>query len=134
MMLRFGLLLFTFFGTAAAQSHFSDVLQILLTKSRVVVIPVNVLGIANRLRIISSAYSIAALRNSSLLFVWQSNEDCAAEFQSLYTFKTTGIPVAAVTVDAGLTNGEFEKAVRYTTSTVAMQSRLSVGRSTHGIF
>jgi hypothetical protein len=124
-MLIIGLLLVAFIATTATQSHFPSTLQILLTKGRVVVIPVNVLGLANRLRIISSACTIAASHNASLLVVWQGNEDCAAEFQDLYTFKSSGI--AAVAVDAGLTNGEFEKKVRHTISTVCIQNDLSVG-------
>ena len=44
-----------------------------------------VIGLANRLRIISSFYSIASLRRYVLIIIWMPSEDCHVNFFSLFS-------------------------------------------------
>lgn len=49
-----------------------------------IVLPVDVLGLANRLRIIASFYAIAKYSHRSLVVVWAPSEECNVEFDELF--------------------------------------------------
>lgn len=88
-----------------------------------VILPVNALGLANRLRIMASAYSIAVRANRSLTVVWQRNEDCMAPFTDLYLMPT-GINV--VDWDELSDNAAFSTSVRRAIRSSAAEKGLTV--------
>jgi hypothetical protein len=49
-----------------------------------IVVPVDVLGLANRLRIIASFYAIAKSSHRSLVIIWAPSEECNIEFDELF--------------------------------------------------
>jgi hypothetical protein len=58
-------------------SYFSSEVFDFSTKSYLVV-PIYVLGLANRLRTMSSLYTIAKVTNRSLMVIWVPSSDCNA--------------------------------------------------------
>jgi hypothetical protein len=91
--------------------------------SNTIVIPVNVLGFANRLRIIASAYSIAVKTLKRLVVVWQPNEDCMALLSDLYSL---GEEVQFVMVEGPSDNRAFVQYVRTSIHSIASEKGLSV--------
>eukprot|EP01036_Dinobryon_divergens_P029622 gene29622-38745_t len=52
---------------------------------KVLVLPVDALGLANRLRIISSLYSIASVERQVLIVIWIPSEDCRINFSAIFS-------------------------------------------------
>lgn len=48
------------------------------TEEKYIVVPIYILGLANRLRTMSSVYSIAKVTNRKLIVIWVPNMDCNA--------------------------------------------------------
>ena len=49
------------------------------------ILPVDSLGLANRLRIISGFYSIATVEKYTLIVIWIPSDDCTTDFYSIFT-------------------------------------------------
>mmetsp|Transcript_24691 Transcript_24691/g.36396 ORF Transcript_24691/g.36396 Transcript_24691/m.36396 type:complete len:477 (-) Transcript_24691:265-1695(-) len=74
-----------------------------------VVIPVDVLGLANRLRIMASAYSISQTMSRKLIIIWTASYECNAEFSDLFEVDSEASGVRVVSYDSNtqLTNDKL---------------------------
>jgi hypothetical protein len=68
-----------------------------------VIVPVDRLGLANRLRIIASAFTIASLESKHLLILWKPSKECNFQFHSIFQplvgSSSTSIDVLSVDED-----------------------------------
>lgn len=96
-------------GRIRSENVISDALE--LETSNVVLLPINALGLANRLRIMSSLYAISQSQNTTLLVVWGQREDCNSSFADL--FHTIGRYVQVISLpEQDSVHGVFESLVR----------------------
>ena len=86
----------------------------------IAILPVNALGLANRLRIISSAYSIVSSRNASLVVIWGENEDCDISFEELFTSSTIRVYNVPGTIDG------FDRYIRRSVNEIIHKTQVSI--------
>lgn len=88
-----------------------------------IILPVNALGLANRMRLIASAYSIALRMNKSLVVIWQANEDCMASFYELFDEASD---ISVLIMEPGMDNSVFSRTVREALNFVGSVKNLSI--------
>lgn len=80
----------------------------------VLIVPLHGLGLANRLRIASSAFSYALGVNAHVMYVWGSTEDCNVSFDEIFS---STFPVISVNTNVG--NGNFDRFPQQLTDSAA---------------
>lgn len=115
-------LIFLFFGILSwgfASFNFD-----LHAGGKYIVLPVHRLGMANRLRIISSIYSISRSTRRKLIVVWNPSFECSAAFGALFMNISTK---SIVVVNSNVVESEFETYIKQYSMQVSEQANLSFG-------
>ena len=88
-------LLFLFLLTSSCSSyHDETITNLKLSHGRqYIILPIDYLGLANRLRIISSIYTISAFSNRILIVIWKQNDDCPVSFQAIFEMNHKNVTV-----------------------------------------
>jgi hypothetical protein len=92
-----------------------------ISTQRFGIMPVTALGLANRLRIIASLYTISKAYDMNLIIIWGPDVDCACQFSDLFTH--TGITI--ISIKSALDNSpDFERMIRYSLSTISRENSM----------
>ena len=87
-----------------------------------VILPVNALGLANRLRIISSLYTISIAERLKLIVVWGESSDCLSKFDDLFV----GSPISVISLDEDQSRSAvFENLIRSAVSDIRNDFNMS---------
>jgi hypothetical protein len=89
------------------------------------IVPIDRLGLANRLRILSSASALATLTSKKLLILWQPSHECSAPFSSLFEIKITETPQTETNRETE-TDSETDTAKASSSSSASLSSLASV--------
>mmetsp|Transcript_4369 Transcript_4369/g.7109 ORF Transcript_4369/g.7109 Transcript_4369/m.7109 type:complete len:508 (-) Transcript_4369:198-1721(-) len=113
------ILLFVFSCIVAELSLESRLLLAVGSSTKLLIVPVNALGLANRLRTISSLYTISSSRGLKLVVIWGRSSECAAMFQDLFYLSSSANFAVLDTYDLTIPESEgeaFARAVRLSVS------------------
>ena len=111
-------LLLAVFGQFHCRSIESIVTNVIAGSGyQLLVLPINALGLANRLRIMSSAYSIAVSRKATLVVIWCQSDDCNSSFDDLFTIDGV-VHVLSMPPEDSI-QGVFENLIRAAVHNVA---------------
>ncbi len=80
------------FSTATISSQF-DRLAVDDTNFKYLIVPIDELGLVNRLRIMSSFYSFAEFIQCEVVFLWKQSIDCPSGFDQLFSFTLNNVKV-----------------------------------------
>lgn len=78
-----------------------------------IILPLLELGLANRLRILASVYSIARKCNRKLVLLWQPTSDCMADFSELFINYNKDFSIYSLNYEAKHTTKEISEAISY---------------------
>jgi hypothetical protein len=83
------------------------------TTDKFIILPLLELGLANRLRIIASMYSIARKSNRKLVLLWQPTSDCMADFSELFSNHNLDFSIYSLNYEAKYATKEISEAISY---------------------